>query len=125
MKMLAWILFFLLLVVCMIIIFLYYKRKKTVVIPDEESGNTIYNFYLCGKIVKSIMRNPQGIKIYEVRYYLGTIFLTKSYDNKGKIVIQQYYYTNGQVERKIEYIKTGRRLKKNETKYDINGNKII
>lgn len=123
--MLVWILFFLFLAVFVTIIFLYYKRKQTIVISDEESVNTIYNFYFDNTIVKSIMKNPQGIKIYEVKYHLGSVSLTKSYDDEGKIVILQSYYTNGQVESRIEYKQKGKRLEKNKTKYDISGNKII
>ena len=124
MKVLVYGLFFLLFV-CIIIIFLYNKRKRTVIIPDEESGNVIYNFYIGDEIVKSIMKNSQGIKVYEVKYRLGVVSLTKNYDEKGRIVILQSYYTNGQVDNRVEYRMVSGKYKKYKIKYDVNGNRIM
>lgn len=124
-KMLMWIVFFLLISVCVTIIFLYYKRKRVIVIPDEESGNVIYNFYIADRIVNSIMKNSQGIKIYEVKYHRGIIFLTKSYDDLGNLIILQSYYTNGQVRNRIEYRYMKGKYKRNKIRFDIKGNKLL
>ena len=120
-----WIVFFLLISVCVTIIFLYYKRKRVIVIPDEESGNVIYNFYIADRIVNSIMKNSQGIKIYVVKYHRGIIFLTKSYDDLGNLIILQSYYTNGQVRNRIEYRYMKGKYKRNKIRFDIKGNKLL
>ena len=109
-----WIVFFLLISVCVTIIFLYYKRKRV-----------IYNFYIADRIVNSIMKNSQGIKIYEVKYHRGIIFLTKSYDDLGNLIILQSYYTNGQVRNRIEYRYMKGKYKRNKIRFDIKGNKLL
>ena len=75
--------------------------------------------------VNSIMKNSQGIKIYEVKYHRGIIFLTKSYDDLGNLIILQSYYTNGQVRNRIEYRYMKGKYKRNKIRFDIKGNKLL
>jgi hypothetical protein len=93
-------------------------RVDTIV--DNETDNTVTNYLKNGKIIKSIMTNPEGIIVYELEFDNGNISRSRSYNDKGDMTIEQTFYENGQVHYRHEYTSKG----KTTTEFDFNGKKI-
>lgn len=93
--------------------------NRTETILDEVTKNVVDVEYKEGKIVKSIMKDIKGHKLYELEYVNNRIAKSRNFDVNGNLTIEQIYYDNGQVHYRNEYIK-GR---KKTTEFEINGKK--
>lgn len=93
-------------------------------IYDSETGTKLLNHYKDSKLVASDMYIGT-VKKYTVVYdTVGRVVKSKNYDDDGKVTTELEYFSNGQIQSRIENIIVKGKVKREVTKFNMQGNKI-
>lgn len=104
------------------------RRKKdpdrTEKIIDEDNNTVLFNRYKDNNLKKSEMK-LSGKKMFETKYdSKGRISSSINYNEKGDVTIKNFYYTNGQIKKRIENVNKNGELVKQIKEFNKKGIEI-